>query len=390
MSSSNFGSVITIGGAGNLPATNEVPVDMHRQVMTGFPRLTPLLVILNRLAEDKAHQFRIDWQEEKEIPDVVIVATTEASVSTTIVITNYGSAIPNQSALFNTRTRDIRRMTAESSNSLTVVTSQQGTTSSVVWKSGDTLIVLPPMIVEDQHQTNDPISVQDANVFNYEQLVRLEFSLTRIMDATTTEFGGPGTKRLQLQQQKFREFKKKWERGIYYGGRATTGSSPSEQRSAGGLRHYLENGTLFKDFNGIFTESGWDELLLNYNEENPDMTEIDAFLPPAVIQKITYFGKPKIRISPTSKKYGLHLNQYIGPLNVNLIPLPLMNDVETRGWGFLLDMSRIRLKNLISPALHLETYNVGESERIYDVYRVVYSLLIANENKHVMFVGAKL
>lgn len=387
---SNFGTPVTIGGSGNLYATNELPVDMHRKTMTGFPALTPITSILTRLGEDKAHQFRIDWQETKEIPDVVTVATTESSVGTTVVITNYGTAIPNQSALFNTRTQDIRRMTAESSNSLTVVISQQGTTSSDVWLSGDTLRVLPPMIVEDQHQTNDPISVKDANVYNYEQLVRLEYSMTRMANASSTEFGGPGAKRSQLKSQKYREFRKKWENGIYYGGRATTGSSPSEQRSAGGLRHYLANGTLYKDFNGVITESGWDELLLNYHEENPDVMDIDAFISPAVRQKITYFGKSKIRISPTSKKYGLNLTQYIGPLNVNLITLPLMNDVETRGWGFLLDMSRIRLKNIIPPAFHPDTYNVGESERIYDLYRVAYSLLIANENKHAMFVGAKL
>jgi hypothetical protein len=342
------------------------------------------------LGEDKAHQFRIDWQEDKEIPDVVTVATDESAVGTTVVITNYGDAIPNQSGLFNTRTQDIRRMTAESSNSLTVVISQQGTTSSAVWKSGDTLRVLPTMITEDQHDTHDPISAQDANVYNLQQLVRLEYSLTRIMDKTSTHFGGPGSKRQSLKSQKYREFRKKWENGIYYGGRATTGSSPSEQRSAGGLRHYLANGTLYKDFNGIFTESGFDELLLNYHEENPDVMDIDAFVSPSVKQKITYFGKSKIRISPMSKKYGLNLTQYIGPLNVNLISLPLMNDKETRGWGFLLDLSRIRLKNLDSPTFYPDTYNVGQSERIYDLYRVVYSMLIANESKHAMFVGAKL
>lgn len=388
---SNFGTVVGIGGSGNLFATNELPVDMHRKTMTGFPALTPITSILTRLGEDKAHQFRIDWQEEKEVPDILTVATDEASAgSTTVVVTAYASAVPNNSGLFNTRTQDIRAFTSQTSNSMTVVISQQGTTSSAIWKSGDTIRVLPPTIIEDQHQTNDPVSVKDSNVYNYQQLVRLEYSMTRMANASTTEFGGPGSKRASLKAQKYREFRKKWENGIYYGGRATTGSAPSEERSAGGLRHFLASGTLYKDFNGVITESGWDELLLNYHEENPDVMEIDAFISPAVRQKISYFGKPKIRISPTSKKYGLNLTQYVGPLNVNLISLPLMNDVETRGWGFLLDMSRIRLKNLIPPAFHPDTYNVGESERIYDLYRVAYSLLIANENKHAMFVGAKL
>ena len=159
----------------------------------------------------------------------------------------------------------------------------------------------------------------------------------------------------------------------------------------GGLVHYLKNGTLYKDFGGIMTESGWDNYLLNYHEENPDAMTVDAYISPGVAQKISYWGNDKIRLSPSSKKYGLELKQYIAPgLKANLIELPLLNDSETRGWGFLLDPERIRLKNLDSPTFYPDAENVGQGEVIYDTYRVVTSLLVGNETRHSMFIGADL
>ena len=388
----NYGTVVTTGGAGNLPATNELPVDMHKKSMSALVPLTPLTSILTRLGEDKAHNFRVDWQEEKEIPHTLTCATTEASgsPSTTIVVTSGGDSITNKALLFNPRTMDIRSVSASSSNSLTVAISQGGTTSAA-WLSGDPLHVLSPAFDEDFRAAFYPTSVQDANVYNYEQLIRLQYALTRIMDKQSTHFGGAGSKRNQLKSQKYREFRIKWEKTLYFGGRASSGTAPDSTRMMGGLVHYLKNGTLYKDFGGLMTESGWDNYLLNYHEENPDAMTVDAFISPGVAQKISYWGKDKIRISPSSKKYGLALNQYIAPgLKVNLIELPLLNDSETRGWGFLLDPERIRLKNLDSPTFYPDAENVGQGEVIYDTYRVVTSLLVGNETRHSMFIGADL
>lgn len=382
-------TMVEVGGSGNLPATNELPVDMHRKMFDAYAGLTPLTVILGRLSEDRAHNFRIDWQEAGIIPTLLTVAQTEATLGLSIVFTDGAASLVAQTLLYNPRTDDIRRVTAVTGQTATVVNSQGGSTSTV-WNALDPIHILPPNIPEDDDEVFRTASAQDNNVFNFTQLVRLQFAITRSMDRMDTWFGGPGSKREQLKKQKFREFREKFEKMLYFGGRATLGTSPADQRSMGGLNFYLRNGTLFKDFNGIFTETGLDNFLLSYKECNPDASQLSLFCAENVISKISQFAKDKIRISPDSKAYGLKINQYIGAIMVNLVPLPLLSDVETRGWGWLLDMERITLKYLINTMFHPDAKGAGWSEIIFDTYRANASMLIGNEDRHAMFVGATL
>lgn len=381
--------MVSIGGSGNLPATNELPVDMHRKMFSAYAGLTPLTVILGRLSEDKAHNFRIDWQEEGIMPTLLTVAVTEGSVGVEITFTDGAASLVAQTLLYNPRVDDIRRVTSVTGQVATVVIDQGGSTSAV-WNALDPIHILPPNVPEDDDDVYRTASASDSNVWNFTQLTRLQFAMTRQMDAMSTHFGGPGSKRAQLKVQKFREFREKFEKMLYFGGRATTGSSPGEQRSMGGLNFHLRSGTLFKDFSGIFTETGLDNLLLSYKEENPDAKEVTIFCAENVIAKISQFGKDKVRISPDSKKYGLAIDQYIGAIKANLVPLPLLTDVETRGWGWILDMERITLKYLIRTMFHPDAKGAGASEIIYDTYRASASMLIANESRHAMFIGATL
>lgn len=382
-------TIINTGGSGNLPTTNELPVDMHKKQMSSYPGLTPLTVILGRLGEDSAHQFRIDHLEEAIMPTSLIVGVSEASVGTSITVTQDAGTAVAGTLLFNSRTFDIRRVTAVSSQVLTVQTSQGGTTSAV-WLAGDPIDVLLPDIPENEDEVYRPASAQDANVFNYIQVCRLQYAITRTHNASDTYFGGPGSKRTQLKRQKYREYREKFEKQIYFGGRATTGTAPASQYQMGGLTHFLRNGTLYKDFGGVFTESGLDQFLLSYKEQNPDAERLGLFMAEAVMLKVAQFAKARLQVSQNSKQYGLRTMQYIGPVNVDLIPLPLLNNVNTRGWGFLLDLQRIRLKYLERVMFHPDAKGPGNSEIIYDTYRGSASLMVANESRQAMFVGATL
>ena len=53
-------------------------------------------------------------------------------------------------------------------------------------------------------------------------------------------------------------------------------------------------------------------------------------------------------------------------------------------------MERLKIRWLDPPKFFPEALNVGESENIIDTYRGVVSMLIGNESRHAMFVGAKL
>lgn len=384
-------TVVTTAGAGNYPATNELPVDMHKKTMKAFPELTPLTSIWTKLTNDGATNFRVDWIEENVMPTTLTVATDEGSAgSGSIVVTGYGDSLAVESLLFNPRTYDIQLFSSNSSNTLTTTANYAGTTAAK-WLAGDTIHVLPPAIQEDDDNLLDPVSVANDNVYNYIQLVKMQFAVTRVMDKVHTHFGGAGTMRKSLKSQKYREFREKWEKLIYFGGRNSTGTAPATYRTMGGLVHYLRNGKLYKDFGGTFTESGFDNFLGDYRDENPDADKIVLACAPNVIRQIGYFSKDKIRISPNTKRYGLNITQYFnGPLDVDLVPLPLLTDSITKGWGWLLDFKRIMLKNLDNPTFYPDARPPGESEIIYDTYRVVTSMLIGNESRHAMMVGATL
>lgn len=384
---------VLIGGTGNLPTTNELPVDMHKKLFRSEPQLAPLLSILSRVADEGSTNFRIDWQEENDIPVSLIVGVGLASGGTTFTPVANAASVPINSLLFNTRTFDMAEVTAAPTVTATTLTlsRSEGGTTEAAWIAGDVIEILPPAVAEDENEVFRPVSVADSNVFNFHQLIRLQFAITRTMNAVSTHFGGPGAKRAKLKEQKFREFRKKWEKLIMMGGRATSGTAPSTQRLSGGLVHYLRNGTLYKDYNGIFTQTGFDNLIGDYHDQNPDATNIKLFAAPNVLRQITYFASSKVRISPESTKFGLHITNYIGgPLNISMVPCPLLNSPQTRGWGWFLDMDRIKLKTLERTQFIPDAKGVGNSELIYDTFRAQASLLLANESRHLMFVGALL
>lgn len=383
-------TIVGVGGSGNLPQTNELKVDIWKKRMTAFPELTPITTITSRLAVDPAHNFQIELLEENAMPSKVTIAQDEASASTTIYVSAYGTTLVQDTLLYNPRVHDLRLVdSTPTTNTVTVSVDQGGTTSSV-WKSGDEVFVLPPALAENDENFR-AASAQDTRVYNYMQLIKMQYAITRLNDKLHTQFGGAGEKRRALKRQKYREFREKGELLRYFGGRASSGTAPASKRMQGGLVHFLRSGTLYKDYGGTFTESGWDNLLGDYRDQNPDARNIAACVAPNVLRQINYFAKDKIRISPNTKKYGLNLTQYQGgPMTVDLIELPLLTDATTRGWGFLLDFSRIKLQDVDKPMFHPDAKDIGESEIIYDTYREVTSMLVANESRHAMFVGATL
>lgn len=395
-----FGTVIGPGSTGTpttstFPQTNELKIDMQPSMIKTFAALAPFTTITTRMSNDPAHNITVEAIEENEMPYYVEIAATESSAGTSISVKNHGKSLVRDSLLFNPRTKDIRIVNADpTSNSITVAISQCGTTSAV-WKVGDIVYVQLPALSE----TDSPAGgtqrwrtavATNSRIYNLTQLAKLQLRLSRSLNATSTWFGGPGSIRQQLQRQKYREYRIKKELNAYFGGRSSTAGSGSNARTNNGLFGVLYNGTNFSNFNGSFTESAWDDHIAAYMDNNPDVQRISAFIAPNVKRQITYWGKDQIRLSPQSRQYGLRIDEYIGAdAPVDLIPCPLLSkSADAKGWGWFIDLQYTKMKTLESDALHLEALNVGQSEDIIDTYRGQFSVLISNETRHSMFIGA--
>jgi hypothetical protein len=343
------------------------------------------------MGSDPARSFKVEWLEEHAIPTKLRVGSQVAAAGTPVVFTPNGNTAVIDSVIFNPRTFDYARVdVAPTSNTVNIERDTNGSTGAI-WLAGDIVHVLPPSVTENDNEVYRSASLANDNVFNYTQLVRMNYSLTRTMDNIAILPGNTASKRDQLMNQKFREVREKWELLNVMGGRATGGTAPATRRDAGGLVHYLRNGTLFKDFAGIMTESGFRSFARDYKDENPETVDAWCFCAGNVADIITDWGLDKVRLSPESKKYGLEINQYkAAGITFKIVAMPLLTDTETRGWGFILDMERIRLKILSPLTWYGDALGVGQSERIHDLYRLQAALLVGAENKHAMFVGAKL
>jgi hypothetical protein len=291
--------------------------------------------------------------------------------------------------LYNPRAGDIAYVSATATTSTVTVTKSYSGTTGAAWYAGDIVFLLPTTIEEDDDDYTAAASAQSARVYNYIQLTRMNFNMTRLL--TEMKRNVPESTEAMLKTQKYREYRMRKELGVLFGGRATTGTAPATIRSAGGLRHFLVSGTNWKDFGGSITETAWDNYLNDYFTENYDSGDAFCFLGPGAKQKILTFGKAHGRVELDKKNsnyYGFKIDtyDYDGKL-VHLIRLPLLNQSAlTTGWGWILDMSRIKYKRLVADTYHPDIIGI-RSEEILNCYRGAGSLLLANENKHAMFVG---
>ena len=384
-------SVVTVGGVGNLHATNGLAIDMVEKRRKSYGALTPLTKMLSIRAANPAISYKIECTQENVLPTTVEVATTESAAGTTVVLKNYGTSLVIDQLLYHPDLDDMRRVTAvPTTDSVTVAISQAGTTSAA-WAAGDQIRVLPPALAEND-ETYRPISAVDTHEYNFMQLCKVHTAITRMNDAQSTVFGGPGEKRKRLHETGYYHFRVMKELLKVMGSRSESGTAPATLRMSGGLQFFLRGGTLFKNFNGTFTESGFDNWLGDFHDQNPDISTITYFGAPNCLRQINYWVKDRIRLSPNAKEYGININRYIGgPLAVDLVEMPLLNDKATKGWGFLLNLDNMDLKDLQGQgdALILDAKgNAAAGEIIYDCWRSVTSMLISNENRHAMHVGA--
>ncbi|MCK5128078.1 MAG: DUF5309 family protein [candidate division Zixibacteria bacterium] len=384
-------TIIAQGGTGNWPTTNELKIDMSKQAFQSFSELTPLTTILTKTAMENAFNFQVDLLEKHDMPVALTNSATITAAGTTATITTGYAACVEGTLLYNPRADDIAYVSATpTSASVTIVRSYAGTTEAI-WNAGDALFLLPTTIPENDSAYDAAASAQMSQVYNYIQLVRMNLNITRLQDEM--QLNVDEKTRTMLQTQKYREYRQRKELGLMFGGRASTGTAPATIRTSGGCREYLLSGTNYKDFagSGGLTETSWDDYLNDFFTENYDAGDVFCPLGPKAKGKILNWGKAKGRVEldkDNSNKYGFKIDtyDYDGKL-VRLVRSPLLNQSTiTSGWGFLLDMNRLKYKILVPDTLHEDIIGI-RSEAIIDCYRGAGALLLANENKHGMFVG---
>lgn len=265
------------------------------------PDAGPLTTILTKLRKRGATDPKIEWFEDQLLPrfDVLATAITDAA-ATSMVVTNYKyfrkgdlvrinkSEIVRVTTTPSTTTVAIKRGVGESAAATAAISSQLHILSNSNPEGGSVRSIL---------------STQRVAVYNYLQIMRDPWGVTNTAKVTATFAGMDWT---EEAQKELIEHKKHIEYAFLLGQRYedTTGTNP--ERTTRGIRQFISDNV--KAINGALTETLLDDFLrtaFRYGSKTKML-----FCSPIVAQAINGFAKPKLRLVPSDKSYGITLTQY--------------------------------------------------------------------------------
>ncbi len=380
-----FPTVVGEAWSSNIYATNEKPVDMFKPMTNSYAALTPLTVILTRLATGMTANSQIDWVERNELPTQVRVTAAAASGASTLTIADHYTYIKNHDFLYNPKTFELIKVEGYSTEDSSVdVVKGWGSTTETAVESGQLLDLISSSYYEGSEEQH-PRQALNTRFFNYTSEIKDSTRHSRRTMNEKTEFGGKGTKRDEDNQKMIRAWRIKFEKALFMSYRSDTVSTESGKTSQyiktmGGLIERLYNGSNYNNFGGPLTETALENWLTSYYEGMPDTNSLLCVCSPKVYQRINQLVKHLIRLSPNSKRYGMNLKQYDGAVTMDLVRHPLFTGNKA-GWMFLLDLSHIKLIYQEKPVLErdvaMKRYNYVEDQ----MYALV-TLMLSVEERH--------
>ncbi len=380
-----FPTVVGQAWSSNIYATNEKPVEMFKPMTNSYAALTPLTVILTRLATGMTANSQIDWVERNELPTQVRVTAAAASGASTLTIADHYTYIKNHDFLYNPKTFELIKVEGYSTEDSSVdVVKGWGTTTATAVESGQLLDLISSSYYEGSEEQH-PRQALNTRFFNYTSEIKDSTRHSRRTMHEKTEFGGKGTKRDEDNQKMIRAWRIKFEKALFMSYRSDTVSTESGYTSQyiktmGGLIERLYNGSNYNNFGGPLTETALENWLTSVYEGMPDTNSLLCVCSPKVYQRINQLVKPLIRLSPNSKRYGMNLKQYDGALTMDLVRHPLFTGNKS-GWMFLLDLSHIKLIYQEKPVLErdvaMKRYNYVEDQ----MYALV-TMMLSVEERH--------
>src|SRR5574341_1442891 len=205
---------------------SRVVVDMQDEILLYMPSAAPLTVLTGKLRKKRqAHNYKFEFLEKDEAPrQLVLSADSLVSDTTLDVNTGQGARVAKYDMLLNLRTREISIATATpAADQITVVRAIGGGEADML--TGDSLVKIGNSY-PDGSDIGDLKSVQEANLFNYCQILRKPFGFTG-RDIVTELYGGSD----RMNETKWMSIEHLKDRAS--GGTIAGGRSPPGARSPG-------------------------------------------------------------------------------------------------------------------------------------------------------------
>jgi len=380
--------------------SDERVIDMDstiRRLKTDDAQFTTMT---RRLPSKVAVREKVNWLEEEDFPRIVTSSAGYAVSVTTIVLTaTHGKLVAVNDLLRNMRTGEGMRVTAVSTDTLTV---DRGV-GALFPGTGAAINALDPILVvaDSQPQGSDfptPRYLQRVLGYNYTQITRTTLGFTN----TTTSielYGGrePAKEVVRLKRVDDR----KWEAIAFWGMRAFQASTPPDNEpkgAAGGLLEFIQ--TFKRDANGPLTPTFFDLLLMDSMQYGS--TDKVLFAAPVVVACMSAWNRQGMgaQWDPGNGRnvHGVFVDAFISGAYGYRIPVVVKkefgefyNTANPKGFGsyaFLVDMSLVARRPLRDRDTRMLTDQQPKGKDTYNAeLRTEASLQIAQERAHAIIYG---
>lgn len=372
--------------------------DISKSIARYMPDAAPFTVLIKNINSAAVIDATFKILEEQPQPwrDAVNGAITASATS---LVVDHGSYFKAQDLVKNERTGEVVKVTARSTNTLTI-SRGYGTTSAAAMNNDDPIRILGGAYEDGSAASAYRVVKVDSNT-NYTQ--RFKESL-KVPDTimNTDLYGEPELQR--LRKSKGIAHLIKIENALIFGEKALYNTSSSsnatneeELRTTGGLLSWIDSnskslgdGTLTGG--GTLTEADFNYWLENIMKFPGDRASAKrVFLSSSrLCSVIDGWGRDKLQTVPTDETYGIAVREYKSSHGIiNVIKHPLLDGDYYGSYGFIVDMSNVGYRYLqnLDTKLYIDISNRATASGQVDQYETEAGLYLALEAVHGVIKG---
>lgn len=331
------GTLVTGQRATNTIEQQQRKIDMAQKILLLEPSAAPLTVISKKIDSRKTGNPKFAWMEDELDPrfDAINNSGGYNSAATSIVVDN-GAYFQVGNIVYVPRTGESIRVTAVSTNTLTVVRAIGSTAQAVLDDE--------PLLITSTAQPEGDASLvarsrNPTPAYNYTQIFRTSF------DATGTEmhseFEADDDWDYQAKKHGI-EHKKSIEYALMVG-HPSEDVSGNARRTTGGFNHFVSSNVT--DAAGTLTELEFFTALRPMFRYGPD--EKWGMIAPLVIDVLNTFPRGKLEMRQGDSTFGLKIFQYISPHGtLNLVKHNLLEGATLGGQMWVMDSDVVKWRYL--------------------------------------------
>lgn len=313
-------------------------VDMADKILLLEPDSAPLTVITKNISKKATGNPKFQWLEDELEPrwDQINNGAGYTNSDTSIVVDN-GPYFQAQQIVYVPRTGESMRVTAVSTNTLTVVRGVGSTAAAIV--DDDPLLIANT--AQPEGDASKPArSRNSATVLNYTQIFRDEWDATET--ALHSEFEADDDWDHQALKHGI-EHKKSIEYGLMVNHPSEDTSSGQARRTTGGFAHYVTSNVT--DAGGAFTEIELFSALrpaFRYGAK-----EKWGFASALAVDVMNTFPRGKLEVTQSERTFGVRVMQYVSPHGtLNLVTHWLLEGAVLGGQIWIMDSDVVKYRYL--------------------------------------------